>query len=163
MHAETNLFDLIKDSNIINFTVATVAIIYFLGKMLPQSAKARRSELEQEIAQAEKLKAEAEAKLTELEREIDKAKAESTRIINTAKDTAEDIKNKTVEAAKTEIKKLNTNAEKEIEMQRVIAIESLRKEIALSVVEETEKSLKSKQKEIDTLIKDKVKNDLAKV
>lgn len=163
MHGETNLFDLIKDSNIINFTIAFIALYFFLIKFLPDSAKQRKAELEQEIAQAEKLKQEAEEKLAELEREIDKAKAESTRIVNDAKNTAEELKNKTVEAAKSEIAKLNASAEKEIEMQRIIAVEKLKKEIAATVVTETEKSLANRRQEIDTLIKDKVKQDLAQV
>ncbi|MDA0772703.1 MAG: ATP synthase F0 subunit B [Cyanobacteria bacterium] len=163
MHGETTLTQLFQESNAINFIFAAAILYFFLVKVLPESASKRKSELEQEIAKAQELKEEAEAKLTELEKEIDRAKAESTRIINSAKDNAEDIKNKTVAAAKAEIAKLNANATKEIEMQRIIAIESLRKEVAISVINETEKSLKSKQGEIDSLIKDKLKKDLAKV
>ena len=134
MHSETNLFDLIHESNIINFAIAFALLYFVLSKFLPKFASQRKAELEQEIAQAEQLKAEAEEKLAELEREIDRAKAESTRIVNEAKNSAEDIKNKTVEAAKAEIAKLSANAEKEIDMQAIIAREKLKKEIAASVV-----------------------------
>lgn len=163
MFPETGLWKIIAESNLLNFGLALAVLVYFLTNFLPKSAKIRKSELEQEIAQAQKLKDEAEAKLGELEKEIDRAKAESTRIINTAKATAEDIKNATIQNAQAEITKLNTNAQKEIEMQRVIAIESLRKEIAATVISGTEKALKEKQIEFDSLIKDKVKKDLAKI
>ncbi len=163
MHEETNIVKLILESNVINFTVALIAIVYLLGKMLPQSKNQRKQELEREISLAKEARDLAQIKLTELEQQIAEAKAESVRIVSNAKEMAEKLRYKVMEEAKIEIDKINHSATKEIEMQKVLAIESIRKEIAHAAIAETEKALKTKQGEIDDLIKNRVKQDLAEM
>lgn len=154
---------LLLESNVINFTIAMGLIIFFVAKALPDSSKKRKAKLEAEIKAAKQAKAEAESKLMELNKEIDRAMAESERIVNDAKDTAEKLRYQVMEEAKHEIEKMNANAEKEIIMQRTQAIESLRKEIAKAALDETEKSLKAKRAELDDLIKAKLKSELSSI
>lgn len=163
MHEETNLFKLILDSNLLNFAVAFSLVVYVLCKFLPESKSKRKQELEREIAAAKEARELAELKLQEIEQEIEKTKLEAERIIITAKDTAEKLGYKVMEEARLEIDKMNLNAAKEIEMQKTLAIESIKKEIANAALAETEKALRLQKSEVDALIKSKLKQDLAEI
>ncbi len=163
MHEETNLFKLILESNLLNFAVAFSVVIYVLCKFLPESKDKRREELQKEIAAAKEASELAEIKLQELENEIEKTRAEADRMVISAKDTAEKLRYKVMEEAKLEIDKMNSNAAREIEMQKVMAIESIKKEIASAALAETEKALRLQKSEIDSLIKSKLKQDLAEM
>jgi len=160
---EHNLLTTILESNIINFTIALIAIIYFLGKLIPDSSKKRKQELEAEIAAAERTKIEAEEKLRELEREIEKSKAESLKIVSSAKETAETIKEQIIAEAKQEITRLNSNSKKEMEMQKNLVIENIKSQIANLAMEEIEKNISEKQEMVDKIIQEKLKKDLQKI
>lgn len=163
MHEETNLLKLILESNILNFSVAFVVIVFVLGKALPESRDKRRQELEKEISAAKQARELAEQKLQELESEIEKTKQEAERIVRSAKETAESLRYQVMGEAKAEIDKMNLIAAKEIDMQRILAVESIKKEVASAALVETEKTLKAKRSEIDTLIKTKLSKDLAEI
>ncbi len=162
-HEEVNLFKLILESNLLNFAVAFSVVIYVLCKFLPESKSKRKQELEKEIAAAKEARELAELKLQELEKEIDRTKAEADRIVATAKETAEKLRYKVMEEAKLEIDKMNANATREIDMQRIMAIESIKKEIASAALAETEKALRLQKSEVDALIKSKLKKDLTEI
>ena len=163
MHADENinLFKLILESNLLNFAVAFSLVVYVLCKFLPESRTKRKQELEKEIAAAKEARELAELKLKELEQEIEKTKAEAKRMVVAAKDTAEKLGYKVMEEARIEIDKMNLNATKEIEMQKILAIESIKKEIASAALAETERVLRLQKSEVDALIKSKLKQDLA--
>ena len=163
MHEELNLLELILDSNLLNFTVAFALITFALTRLLPDSKNKRKQELEKEIAAAKAAREQAELKLEELEQEIEKAKLEAARMVTTAKDTAEKLRYQVMAEAKSDIDKMNLIASKEIDMQKVLAIESIKKEIARAAITETEKVLRSKQSEVDMLIKTKLQKDLAEI
>lgn len=158
-----NIQELIIDSNLINFIIALVLVFYFLAKFIPDSSKKRKEELETEIAAAENAKKDAEQKLIELEKEIERSKAESLKIVSTAKETAENIKDKIVAEAKEEISRLNQNAEKEMELQKTMVINNIKAQIASIAMNEIEKNLNSRQKDVDRLIQNRLKKDLQKI
>lgn len=160
---ENPLTKLILDSNIVNFAIAFIAITYFLGKLIPDSSKQRKQELEAEIAAAERTKHEAEEKLIELGREIERSKAESLQIVSSAKDTAETIKEQIIAEAKKEITRLNSNSKKEMEMQKNLVIENIKTQIANLAMEEIEKSISEKQESVDKIIQERLKKDLQKI
>ena len=163
MHEETNLLKLVLESNLLNFSVALILIVFVLGKLLPDSRDKRKQELEKEIAAARQARELAAAELQELENEIKKTKLEAQRIMVTAKETAENLKYQIIDEAKLEVEKMNLTASKEMEMQKILAIDSIKQEVAKAALMETERTLKAKRSEVDALIKTKLQKDLAEI
>lgn len=159
----SNIFSTILESNLLNFVVATALIVYFLSKSLPESARKRKEELEREIAAATKAKEEAQAKLEELDREIERSKIEAQQIVVNAKANAEKLKMQLMTETQMEVERLHSQASREIEMQRVQTIESLRKEIAISTATEIERLINDKKTEFEALIQTKLNSDLEKL
>lgn len=157
-----DLFKTILESNIINFLIAAVAIVYIMAKLIPESTNKRKKEIQKELLTAEYTKKAAEEKLIELKKEIENAKLESVKIVENAKKNAEAIKTQSYQDAKQELERLNANAHKEIEMQKTIAINSLKEQITQLTMTSLEKSLIEKKAELDTLITTKLKRDLEK-
>ena len=155
-----DLLQLILESNVLNFVVVFTFLIYALGKFLPKATKERQSELEKAIENANKARVSAELKLQELEDELKKSKLDAQSIIETAKASADKLKNQILDEAKKEVDRMNANALKEIDLQKSLAISAIRKEIVTKAFELTEKSIEDKKDEINKLIQAKVKQEL---
>jgi F-type H+-transporting ATPase subunit b len=155
-----DLLQLILESNVLNFVVVFTFLIYALGKFLPKATKERQSELEKAIENANKARVSAELKLQELEDELKKSKLDAQSIIDTAKASADKLKNQILDEAKKEVDRMNANALKEIDLQKSLAISAIRKEIVTKAFELTEKSIEDKKDEINKLIQAKVKQEL---
>jgi F-type H+-transporting ATPase subunit b len=151
---------LILESNLINFTIVAVAIAYFLVKLIPDSTKKRQAEIQKQLTDAQKAKEDAEAKLQELEVEIEVAKLESKKIIESANENAVSIKSQIVKDAQIEISRLKANAQREIQMNKDIAINNIKDKLRELTINAVQNSLKERQSEVDQLIKQKVANDL---
>jgi len=158
-----NFLNIILESNLINFLIALVALVYLLGKLIPDSTNKRKKELEAEIAKAEQTKKDAEEKLRELEKEIERSKAESLNIVSYAKDTAENIQGKMLEDTKQEIARLNQSSQRAMEQHKNLVIENIKSQIASLAIDEIEKNLHSKKAEVDKIIQAKLKKDLQKI
>jgi len=154
---------LILESNLINFLALLVLIGYFMVKFLPDSTKKRKEELQQQIDNATKARQEAEAKLEQLEQEIANAKKEADVIVQEAKSNAESIKKQIHEDAKQEIFRLYNNAEKDIELQKSLAIEQIKAEIAKLSLTEIETRLAEKKNEINGLTQQNLSQNLEKI
>jgi len=155
-----DLLQLILESNVLNFVVVFTFLIYALGKFLPKATKERQAELEKAIENANKARVSAELKLQELEDELKKSKLDAQSIIETAKASADKLKNQILDEAKKEVDRMNANALKEIDLQKSLAISAIRKEIVTKAFELTEKSIENKKDEINKLIQAKVKQEL---
>lgn len=151
---------LILESNLINFTIVIIAIAYFLIKLIPDSTKKRQAEIQKQLTDAQKAKEDAEAKLKELEVEIEVAKIESKKIIDSANENAESIKSQIIKDAQTEISRLKANAQREIQMNKDVAINNIKDKLRELTITSVQNSLKERQSEVDQLIKQKVANDL---
>lgn len=155
------LLKLILESNLINFVVVFGFLVYALGNFLPKATKERQAELEKTIENANKARVAAEQKLQELENELKKSKLDAQSIIETAKASAEKLKNQILDEAKKEVDRLNANAIKEIDLQKSLAISAIRNEIISKAFELTEKNIESKKDQINSLIQTKVKQELS--
>lgn len=162
MHEES-ILNLVLESNLINFSVAIIALLWFLTKFLPKASTDKKQELEQEIAHAKKAKEEAEAKLKTLEMEIERAKAEAQQIVNNAKAGAENIKTEIVEQAKQDVERMNANAAKEIDQQKAIIIQQIKEEVSSQALEIIEKKLAERKADLNSSIQTKLNSDLEKV
>lgn len=152
--------ELIIESNLINFVIAAAAVVYLLVKVIPDGASKRKTEIQKELLQAQEAKKDAEAKLKELEIEIENAKKESVNIVAQAKDNADLAQKQIMTDAKAEIERLNSNAQREIEMHKDMAINTIKEQISHLTMQSVEKSLLEKKEELDKLIKIKLKKDL---
>jgi F-type H+-transporting ATPase subunit b len=151
---------IIIESNLINFIIAAAAVAYLLIKVIPEGANKRKTEIQKELLLAEQAKKDAETKLKELEIEIENAKIESVNIVAKAKENADAVKKQTMKEAKVEIERLNANAQREIEMHKEMAINTIKDQISHLTMKSVEKSLLEKKTELDKLIKVKLKKDL---
>ena len=152
--------EIVLESNLINFVIAAVAVAYLLMKVIPESTKNRKTEIQKELIAAQEAKEAAEAKLKELEQEIENAKKESVTIIENAKTNAEALKKQTMDDAKAEIERLNANAQREISMHKETAINTIKEQIAHLTMKSVQESLIAKKDELDGVIKSKLKKDL---
>ncbi len=160
MHETQSLLGLILDSNLINFAVAVSLLAYLLLKFIPDSTRKRKQELEKEIADATAAKTIAEQKLKELELAIERAKAEAITISNSAKDSAESLKRVMLDETKEQILKMQANVEREIEQQRAVSLEKIKKQITTIACAEAQRVIKDRQSEFDQLFADKLKQDI---
>lgn len=159
MH-ETNIWELIQESNLINFAILAIVIVYIAFRELPRAVEGKKAELSKEMEEAAQMKAEAEEKLRAVEKEIERAQTESLKIVSEAKESAETLQTKVLEDAKTEIQRLHDNAEKEISLEKSLAIETIKGQISKLAVEKIESVLMNKREDIDALISKKIKSDL---
>jgi F-type H+-transporting ATPase subunit b len=160
MHQTQSLIGLILESNLINFVLALTFLLYLLLKFLPQSTLKRKQELQKEIADALETKQIAEQKLKDLELAIEEAKAEALNINQSAKESAESLKQLILKETKEQILKMQENAEREIEQQRAMGLESIKKQIATIVAEQSEKLILERKTELDKLFVSKLKQEL---
>ena len=155
-----HLVDLIFESNLINFLMVLIPLIWFVGKKLPELSKARKTEIQEELIKAQEAKKDAEQKLEELQKEIKNAKYESIKIVEQAKENAEAMKAQVLIEAKQEVVRLNANALKEIEMHKTMAINTIKEQLTNLTMKNVEETLQAKRAELDKIIKAKLGQDL---
>ncbi len=120
---------------VVNFGIF-FAILYFILKGALSSAfKARAKELEEQLSQAEKDKAEGEAQLKELEAKMVGMQAELAGIMAKAEAEAEAEKQRVLDAARTEAAQILAQTQAEIEFQTRLAEKELRALVAELAVE----------------------------
>jgi F-type H+-transporting ATPase subunit b len=158
---ENNLLKLVLESNLINFLVVFVFLVYALAKFLPKATKDRQNEINLAIENANKARLLAEEKLHALENEIKNSKLDAQSIIETAKASADNFKKQIIEDAKKEVDRMNANALKEIDLQKSLAITAIRNEIVSKAFELTEKNIENKKDEINNLIQSKLKQEIS--
>ena len=132
----------------INGTVI-VELIAFLAMMavlarwvypeIVKLAEARQRMVADQLNEAEKSRADAEARLKEAEAKLNDARKAAQSMIDAATKSAEQLRQELKEKAEEEAKRLTTAARKEIEAERERAIQSVRNEVAGLVVSATEK------------------------
>jgi F-type H+-transporting ATPase subunit b len=132
----------------INGTVI-VELIAFLAMMavlarwvypeIVKLAEARQRMVADQLNEAEKSRADAEARLKEAEAKLNDARKAAQSMIDAATKSAEQLRQELKEKAEEEARRLTTAARKEIEAERERAIQSVRNEVAGLVVSATEK------------------------
>lgn len=129
---------------VVNFSIF-FAILYFILKGALSSAfKARAKELEEQLSQAEKDKAEGEAQLKELETKMAGMQAELAGIMAKAEADAEAEKARVLESARAEAAQILSQTHAEIEFQKKLAEKELRALVAELAVEGAVKRLEAR-------------------
>ena len=102
-------------------------------------AEARQRAIGQQLKEAEKAHADAEARLKEAQAKLDEARKTAQGVIDAAGKSAEQLRQEMRQKAEEEAKRIAESARKEIEAERDRAIQSVRGEVANLVVNATEK------------------------
>lgn len=128
-------------AQIINFAILLVILEKFVYRPVMRLLDERRAKIADTLARdkmsAEKLEA------VELDREkiLSKARAESQRIIESAKQSGEEAGKRLLASAKEEVSRLKKETEKRLAAERTRLVADVRKEIGTVVVEAIERSL----------------------
>jgi F-type H+-transporting ATPase subunit b len=132
----------------INGTVI-VELITFLGMMavlaryvypvVVRLAEARQRQVVEQLKDAEKARAEAEATLKEAEAKLNDARRTAQTVIDAANKSAEQLRQDLKQKAEDEARRIRESSLKEIDAERLKAIQSVRGEVAGLVVAATEK------------------------
>ncbi len=132
---------LLKDFlyRVLNFAIVVAILAYFLTKPIKKVFAGRREEIEKNLAEAKKIKEEAEAKFAEYDRKLAQATEEISGISAAIRREGEAEKQKIIENAKAMAIKIEQDAEKAAEMEVAKARTLLQREavqLAVGVAEE---------------------------
>ena len=164
-HHQPSVYDVLIESNTINFVIVLALLIWAIGKFIPKMAKERKADLEKEIQDAREAKEQAELKLKELEAKLEESKEESKVFLENAKKTAVLIKEESIEEARKQIEIMQDLAEKDISSQREQAMNSIKQKVAQAAYQLAEASLSSNEnkEKITEALEANFKDDLAGV
>lgn len=115
---------------IVNTLILFFALKKLLFKPVTEFMETRESEIKDKIQDADQRKAEALQLKEEYNEKLDKAEEEGRQIIREKSQAAEVRANQIIKDAKAEVSTLKDNAQKEIESERVKAVNSLKDDIA---------------------------------
>jgi F-type H+-transporting ATPase subunit b len=124
-----------------NFAIFFAILFFILKSALASAFKARARELEEQLNQAAKDKAEGEAQLKELEARMAGMQSELEGIMAKAESDAEIEKQRVLDAAKTEAAQILAQTQAEIEFQKRLAEKELRALVAELAIEGATKRL----------------------
>jgi F-type H+-transporting ATPase subunit b len=124
---------------LIAFLVMMAVLARWVYPEVVKLAEARQRTIADQLTQAEKSRADAEARLKEAEAKLNDARKTAQTMIDAATKSGEQLRQELKQKAEEEAKRLTAAARKEIEVERERAIQSVRNEVAGLVVSATEK------------------------
>ncbi|HMB15417.1 MAG TPA: F0F1 ATP synthase subunit B [Pelovirga sp.] len=132
---------LLKDFlyRLLNFSIVVAILVYFLKKPIRNALSGRREDIENALAEAKKVKEEAEAKFAEYDKKLDQATQEIAAISASIRKEAEMEKQKIIENAREQATKIEQDAEKAAALEVAKARISLQQEavqLAVGVAED---------------------------
>jgi len=132
---------LLKDFlyRLLNFSIVVAILVYFLKKPIRNALSGRREDIENALAEAKKVKEEAEAKFAEYDKKLDQATQEIAAISASIRKEAEMEKQKIIENAREHATKIEQDAEKAAALEVAKARISLQQEavqLAVGVAED---------------------------
>ncbi len=128
----------------VNFVIVVAIIWFAAGKKIKAFFGSRRDNIENELADLDKRKKDAQDKLQEVEQGIANMEQERATILAEYKAQGEALKASIIEKAKTQAAQITAQAKQTAEQETRYAIEGIRAELADLVVESAEKMLKDK-------------------
>ena len=124
---------------LITFLVMLAVLARYVYPQIVQVAEARQRAVTEQLTEAEKARAEAEARLKEAQAKLEDARKTAQSVVDNAAKSAEQLRAEIKAKAEEEAKRIAEAARKEIEAERLKAIQSVRDEVANLVVGATEK------------------------
>jgi F-type H+-transporting ATPase subunit b len=114
----------------ISFTVLLVLMWKFAFPGLKKGLEARTTRIRENLDEAERTKSEAQRILEDYQRQLADAKNESNRIIEEARQTAEQMRRDLMARAEAEVNELRDRTRQEIEAAQQRALADLRREVS---------------------------------
>ncbi|OLC22706.1 MAG: ATP synthase F0 subunit B [Actinobacteria bacterium 13_1_40CM_2_65_8] len=124
---------------VITFLLMTAILARYVYPEIVRLAEARQRQVADQLKEAERERAAAEARLKEAEAKLDDARKTAQGVIEAATKSAEQLRQELKQKAEDEARRLLETARKEIEAERLKAIQSVQGEVAGLVVAATEK------------------------
>ena len=130
----------------LSFVVEIVAFLVMLGVLarwvyppVMRAAEARQRQVAEQLAAAERARQEAEQRLKDAQAQLQEARGQAAGIIEGANRTGEQLRAELRARAEEEGRRMTENARRDIEAERLRALDSVRGEVADLVVAATEK------------------------
>lgn len=124
---------------LITFLIMMAILARYVYPEVVRLAEARQRQVADQLKEAEKARAAAEATLKEAEAKLVDARRTAQTVIDAANKSAEQLRQDLKQKAEEEARRLLDTARKEIEAERLKAIQAVRAEVAGLVVAATEK------------------------
>jgi len=128
---------------VVTFSLVLLVLWKFAWSPIIKGIDDRNSKIEDDLAESEKLRTDAEKLLKETTEKLESSKQESLDIINEGKKDADVLKNKIIEEARAESKLVKDRATGEIEQAKKKALEELDHKMADLTVAVLAKVLKT--------------------
>jgi F-type H+-transporting ATPase subunit b len=117
-------------TQIVNFAILLFLLYRFLYDPVLNMLQERRERIREGLAEAERVRAEAEEQRQEYEEELAQQRQESQKRIQQAMQASEEAKEEILAEARKEAKRIKDQAREEIEYERRQALEQLRTQVA---------------------------------
>ncbi len=124
---------------LITFLVMMAILARWVYPEVVRLAEGRQRQVVEQLKDAEKARAAAEAALKEAEAKLNEARKTAQSVIDAASKSAEQLRQDLKQKAEEEAHRIRESTSKEIEAERLKAIQSVRSEVAGLVVAATEK------------------------
>lgn len=117
-------------TQILNFAILLFLMQRFLYKPMLNMLQERRERIRESLAEAERVREEAERQRQEYERELARQRQESQERIQRAMQASEEAREQIIAEARREAEAIKARAREEIEYERRQALEALRLQVA---------------------------------
>ncbi|MFZ7102108.1 MAG: F0F1 ATP synthase subunit B [Peptococcaceae bacterium] len=144
---------------IINFLILVAILNKFLYNPVTKMLDERKSEIKNNLDQAETAKQEADQLKEEYAAHIQNAKNEASEIITRAGKLGDETRNEIISQAKHEAEKISVKAQEEIKLEKNKALAEIRDEVASLAILAAEKVI---SKTIDSKDQEKMVRDFVK-
>lgn len=134
-------FDLLE-TNIVNLAIIIAVLFFFGRKFLGSNLSQRRSQIEEDIANAEERARKATADLKEAERKLAEAQKEIEKIRNSAKESAQKTKDRILAENAREVERIKEAAIQDLDAERDRAVTEIKQYIARLSLEKVESQLR---------------------
>ena len=133
-------FDILE-TNIVNLAIIIAVLFFFGRKFLGKNLSQRRSEIEEEIADAEKRSQKATADLKAAESKLEEAQKEIENIRNSAKESAQKAKERILAENAKEVERIKEAAVQDLDAERERAVTEIKQYIARLALKKVESEL----------------------
>ncbi len=124
---------------ILTFLIMLVVLARWVYPEVVRLAEARQRAIAEQLQEAEKARADAEASLREAQAKLEDARRTAQQVVDAAGKSGEQVRQELRKKAEEEAQRLSESARKEIEAERERALQGAREQVAGLVVVATEK------------------------
>jgi F-type H+-transporting ATPase subunit b len=124
---------------ILTFLIMLAVLARYVYPQVVRLAEARQRAIADQLREAEKDRADAEARIKQAQANLDEARKTAQQVIDAANKAGEQVRQDLRQKAEEDARRIAESARKQIESERDQAIRSVRAEVADLVVQATEK------------------------